>query len=122
MKIGCGGCTATWAAGSWAHCSGCHATFTAVLHFDHHRSPGPGCWVGWTDGAPLPTEGAPPPDKTPPPSRRIPPPHKGVALGAERTLVWDAERQVWSTDLGHEALTASRERMVKVREARGQSS
>ena len=38
----CGGCESKWTGLSYAHCSGCHRTFSAVGLFDRHRRLG-GC-------------------------------------------------------------------------------
>ncbi len=34
----CGGCDNTWTALTAAHCPTCHRTFSAIRHFDTHRS------------------------------------------------------------------------------------
>ena len=34
------GCGASWAARTWAHCGGCHATFSGITTFDAHRRGG----------------------------------------------------------------------------------
>lgn len=39
VRGSCSGCVARWASPKYAHCSGCHVTFTSVTGFDKHRSP-----------------------------------------------------------------------------------
>lgn len=87
----CGGCSAEWSAGSWAHCAAeCHETFLSVAFFDDHRVNGE-CWgIKTVD--------------------------KDRILRHTRLIKLNG---TWGTRVGHEAFQRSQETLRIARQARG---